>query len=264
MVILPQRLQNMEPFRRENLMFFKLFVNQLTNGNRHPLTPRIYSRNIFADVIEQKNTPDKKQMDEEEVVDEGEVNEEDLEQDDEIDEISEEDEEEDEEDQQNVNVDAVQGHERIKNVMVPTDGKNSRLFSMGDNPVNTDSEYSEQKPMFINDPSNDDQHDSESVQSDDEDENDEPQPDQQYSQQTYENAGLPPPQSLAAPTPPVQPHPQEYIRTPPPPTNPTPPPPPPPQGTNQIGANTITPSSQLSAQSQQNHLDTVFSIKLLR
>jgi len=151
----------------------------------------------LREAIEQKNTPQEKLNDDE-------IHEDDI--DDEYD--SEENDVDDEEDeQQQVNVDPVKGHERIKNVTVPTDGKNSRMFSLGDNPINNTPGYTDEKPMFINN-ENDDNDDEE--EDEDDIESNGPDDDDLNENQEIQNTQLPPPQTLSAPQQQPLIHPQEY------------------------------------------------------
>ena len=186
------------------------------------------------------------QVDQEDV----EVAEEDIEQDDEIEEEDDDDDDEgeidededDDEPKQNVNVNPFEGGEEIKSVTVPTDGKNSRLFSMGDKPVNNNSPYSQDKPMFIDQNENSDNEDGDDDEDEDDgeggdEENDTPtQPPPQTNNFTPQvvtpQTHLPHPASLI-PAHPPQPVPQPPPMAPqPPPPMVTQPPPQPPQGGN--------------------------------
>jgi len=140
----------------------------------------------LREAIEQKNTPQEKLND---------------------DEIHEDDVDDEEDEQQQVNVDPVKGHERIKNVTVPTDGKNSRMFSLGDNPINNTPGYTDEKPMFINN-ENDDNDDEE--EDEDDIESNGPDDDDLNENQEIQNTQLPPPQTLSAPQQQPLIHPQEY------------------------------------------------------
>ena len=161
--------------------------------------------------------------------DDDEVDEEDIEQDDEIDE---EEEEDDGEENNKINVNPFEGGEEIKSVTVPTDGKNSRLFSMGDNSTNKESPYTEEKPMFIDDSPQDepdDEPEQETGEGYQDVSDDETTPSQQqYTPQPQQQQYTPQPQppvitpqtqlphpSSLQPSPPPQQPPPTYGQTPP-------------------------------------------------